>query len=147
PMTDREPGAPDDALTPEETDEEPLPDEGFDDADVDDEADADGLEDEEEEIDERPAAAAPGRRGSITSAEARRSGPAGPSVSERAVHLDDRASAIFVLGIVATFVGIVLYALLAGEAGFFTPLATETPFPTEAPSASVSASPSAAPSA
>jgi hypothetical protein len=179
PMTDREPGAPDDALPADETTDEPLPDEELpgddgtfqdanpadsaetaDDAaaeaesdeaaDAEDEDEADY--DDEEEADETPVVA-PARGGRGGAAAAGRTAPAGPSVAERAVHLEDRASAIFVLAIVATFVGILLYGMLAGGAGFFTPLPTpsptptEEPIPSESPSGSPSASPSTSPAA
>ncbi len=179
-MTDREPGAPDDALPADETTGEPFPDEElpgddgtFQDANPDDAADDDAEAEEaeaaaeEDEANEAEAAAddedeyedeegaeeplvvpARGGRGGAAAAEARRGGPAGPSVAERAVHLEDRASAIFVLAIVATFVGILLYGMLAGGDGFFTPLPTPSPTPTEEPipSDEPSESPSASPS-
>lgn len=182
-MTDREPGTPDDAPPADESQPDPFADEataaddafdsseeepavGYFDAEGPDDESADANaaddegasdEDEEEAEEDLRAAAAPAGRGSrITSGGQPRPGTsaAGPSVSERAVHLDDRASALFVLAIVATFVGIFLYGMLAGSSGFFTPLPTETPFveETESPSASpsiepsVSASPSVSPS-
>jgi hypothetical protein len=71
---------------------------------------------------------------------------AGPSASEIAVHIDDRISAIFVLAVIAVFIGILLYGLLAGSGGVLTPPSpSPSPIPSAAPSASPS--PSAAPSA
>jgi hypothetical protein len=68
--------------------------------------------------------------------------------SERAVRIDDRASQIFVIGVVATFVGIVLFAMLWGAGGFFTtPHVSPSPSPSAAVSASASPSSSLQPSA
>lgn len=75
--------------------------------------------------------------------------PAAPlTPSERAVHISDRASQVFVLAATLTFVGILVYALAGGAGGFFTPLPTPSPSVevTESPSASPSASPSVSPS-
>jgi hypothetical protein len=58
--------------------------------------------------------------------------------SERAVRIDDRASQIYVIGVVATFVGILLFGMLGGQRGFFT-TAPPSPSPSsEVPSASAS---------
>ena len=62
--------------------------------------------------------------------------------SERAVHISDRASQVFVLAATLTFVVILLYALFAGAGGFLTPLPTPTPEVSESPSGSPSVSPS-----
>jgi hypothetical protein len=151
-MTDREPGAPDDALPADETNGDPFPDEVFlDDADVDEGSDdrAESAQDDEEEGaadegDEGAPVWEPAARGSKagSSGDVRRAGPAGPGVAERAVHLSDRASAIFVIGIVLTFVGILVYGMLAGSSGFLTPLPTPGPTPTEEPIPSDSLEPS-----
>jgi hypothetical protein len=68
--------------------------------------------------------------------------------SERAVHISDRASQVFVLAATLTFIGILVYALAGGAGGFFTPVATPSPSVevSESPSASPSASPSVSPS-
>jgi hypothetical protein len=67
--------------------------------------------------------------------------------SERAVRIDDRASQIYVVGVVATFVGILLFAMLWGARGFFTTV-PPSPSPSLAvPSGSASPSASALPSA
>jgi hypothetical protein len=167
-MTDREPGAPDGELPADDTygdlfQDDPPADESTDaDAENGDGAEADETEEldeaadeaaydadaEDEADDEAAGAAAVAVGGSrITSkTETRGAVPAGQSVAERAVHLTDRASAIFVVAVVLTFVGILLYGMLAGSAGFFTPLATPAPTPTEAPIPSESAQPSAEPS-
>jgi hypothetical protein len=71
-----------------------------------------------------------------------RAAPMAPSVSEQAVRVDDRASAVFVLGVVAVFVGILLYGMLFGHAGFLTGLLA-TPTPTEVATPVVSVSPGA----
>jgi hypothetical protein len=63
--------------------------------------------------------------------------------SERAVRIDDRASQVYVIGVVATFLGIILFAMLWGAGGFFT---TPPASPSPSPSASASAGPSASPS-
>ena len=68
--------------------------------------------------------------------------------SERAVRIGDRASQTYVVGVVATFVGIVLFAMLWGAGGFFTtPHASPSPSPSAAVSASASPSSSLQPSA
>jgi len=68
--------------------------------------------------------------------------------SERAVRIGDRASQAFVVGVVATFVGIVLFAMVWGAGGFFTtPHASPSPSPSAASSASASPSSSLQPSA
>lgn len=77
-----------------------------------------------------------------------------PSVSEQAVRVHDRASGVFVIGVIAVFVAILLYGMLLGHGGFIsnlmpTPTPPPTPVPTvsAAPSASAGASESPAPSA
>jgi hypothetical protein len=75
-----------------------------------------------------------------------------PSISEQAVHINDRASAVFVLAMIGVFVAIFGYALLFGQGGFVsnmlpTPTPVITPAPTATPTADPSASASAAPSA
>ncbi len=67
--------------------------------------------------------------------------------SERAVRIDDRASQLYVVGVVATFVGILLFGMLWGTRGFFTTV-PPSPSPSLAlPSGSASPSPSVLPSA
>lgn len=81
---------------------------------------------------------------------------AAPSVAQEAVHVQDRASAIFVIGLVGVFVAIIGYGLLFGHSGLISgALATPKPIPTVpasvapsvAPSASAAPSVSVAPSA
>jgi hypothetical protein len=68
--------------------------------------------------------------------------------SERAVRIDDRASQVYVLGVVATFVGILLFGMLWGTGGFFTtPPASPSPSPSASAGASASPSISLQPSA
>jgi hypothetical protein len=71
------------------------------------------------------------------------------TASDIAVHVDDRASAIFVIGVIAVFVLILLNAVVLGKGGLLTPIPSPTPVPslmpgTQAPppSAPASASPS-----
>ena len=71
-----------------------------------------------------------------------------PSLSEQAVHINDRASAVFVLAMVGVFVAIFGYALLFGQGGFVsnllptpTPVVTPVPTPTAAPTAAPSVTP------
>ncbi|MHB8399740.1 MAG: hypothetical protein ACYDCI_12550 [Candidatus Limnocylindrales bacterium] len=68
--------------------------------------------------------------------------PAGPTISEQAVHIEDRSSRFFVIGVVATFVLIFAYGVLGGPNGLITKA-----IPAPSASASAPASPSAAPSA
>lgn len=103
---------------------------------------------------EAAAAAAAGRAGAGARIRglARRAAPAGESPStpsEVAVRIDDRISQVFVVGVIVVFAAILLYGLLFGAAGVFTPLPTPSPVPSAsapAPSGSESAAPSAAPS-
>jgi hypothetical protein len=82
-------------------------------------------------------------------------GPATPAraqtASDIAVHVDDRASGIFVIGVIAIFVLIFLNAVVLGKGGFLTPIPTPRPVASAAPAASVapiaSASPAASPQA
>ena len=74
-----------------------------------------------------------------------------PSISEQAVHISERASAVFVLAMVGIFVAIFGYALLFGQGGFVsnllpTPTPVVTPAPTPAPTAAPTAEPTIAPS-
>ncbi|HEY5436140.1 MAG TPA: hypothetical protein VIK13_12975 [Candidatus Limnocylindrales bacterium] len=63
-----------------------------------------------------------------------------PSVSAQAVHVNDRASAVFVLASIGVFVALFAWALLFGHGGFVTNvMATPTPAPTATPAASPSA--------
>ena len=69
-------------------------------------------------------------------------------MSDQAVHVDDRASAIFVIAVVGVFIAIFGYALLFGYSGLASGLLPKaTPTPTvevsESPAASESVSPSA----
>jgi hypothetical protein len=84
----------------------------------------------------RPGAPGPRRRPTTPAQRA-------PSPSEIAVHVREDWSKAFVIVTAAVYIGILLYGLLFGHGGFFTPLAAPTPIPTEAPSASPSAEPSA----
>ena len=113
---------------------------------------AEGLEDEEEDEEEperrtTPATSAAdsrptGRR--ARNRDAAKVAQAAPSVSEQAVKIHDRASAVFVLGLVAVFAVILGNGMLGGNGGFLTDmLATPTPLITSAP---VTASPVAVPS-
>ena len=70
-----------------------------------------------------------------------------PTPSEKAVHVREDVSKVFVIAAVAVFVAILLNGLLFGTGGLFTPIATPSPSPSAAPSASASAGPSASPSA
>ncbi len=73
---------------------------------------------------------------------------AAPSVAQEAVHVSDRASAVFVVVVVGVFVAIILYGLLFGHSGFVTDvMATPTPVPTVPATAAPTVAPSAAPSA
>ena len=70
------------------------------------------------------------------------------TASDIAVHVDDRASAIFVIAVIAVFVLILLNAVVLGKGGLLTPIPSPKPIPslvpgTQAPppSASASASP------
>jgi hypothetical protein len=73
---------------------------------------------------------------------------AAPSVAQEAVHVSDRASAVFVIVVVGVFVAIILYGLLFGHSGFVTDvMATPTPVPTVPATAAPTVAPSAAPSA
>ena len=71
------------------------------------------------------------------------------TASDIAVHVDDRASAIFVIAVIAIFVLILLNAVVLGKGGLLTPIPSPKPIPslvpgTQAPppSAAASASPS-----
>ncbi len=66
----------------------------------------------------------------------------GLSPSEIAVHVSDRASAVFVVAVVAVFIAIFAYGLVGGVGGFLTPLPTLAPLASPSPSPVVSASPS-----
>jgi hypothetical protein len=59
------------------------------------------------------------------------------SLSELAVHVDDRISAIFVLAVIAVFIAILVYGIVGGVGG----VVTGTPTPTPSPSPTASASP------
>jgi hypothetical protein len=73
-----------------------------------------------------------------------------PTPSEIAVKIDDRISALFVIVVVATFAGILLYGMLLGAGGTFTPLKSPSPepslvAPSESPGASGSSGGSSSP--
>src|ERR1700690_1416655 len=55
------------------------------------------------------------------------------TASDIAVHIDDRASAIFVIGVIAVFVLILLNAVVLGKGGLLTPLPSPTPIPSLVP--------------
>jgi hypothetical protein len=68
-------------------------------------------------------------------------------VSDKAVHVDDRASAVFVIAVVGVFVAIFLYAVLFGSSGLASGLLPKSaPTPTvevsESPAESASVEPS-----
>ncbi len=118
------------------------------------ELDEDEDEDEDEEPETAPAAApgpaAAGTRGGrrARSQPPSKAAPVVASVSEQAVHIGDRASAVFTIGVVGVFVAILLYGMLLGHGGFVTNLmATPTPAPTVVPVASASPSAAASPAA
>jgi hypothetical protein len=72
---------------------------------------------------------------------------AAPSVAQEAVHVQDRASAVFVIVLVGAFVAIIGYGLVFGYAGFVSGiLATPKPVPTIPASVEPSVAPSVAPS-
>jgi hypothetical protein len=64
-----------------------------------------------------------------------------PTSSASAVHIDDRASQVFVIGVAVVFVLIFLNALLLGQGGLLTPLLT----PPATPPAVVTPAPGATP--
>lgn len=90
-----------------------------------------------------PDAAVPGRSMRPGERRAARGKPAAaaPTPSERIVHIEARASRVFVAVTVGVFVLILLNALLLGKGGVLAPAATSTPL------ASVSASPAGSTSA
>ena len=69
------------------------------------------------------------------------------TASDIAVHIDDRASAIFVIGVIAIFVLIFANAVVLGKGGLLTPLPTRAPIASPAPVPSASPAGSAVPSA
>jgi hypothetical protein len=104
----------------------------------------------EDEVDEAApdTAGAVSRRARFGQRLGRGDGAAGAPLvtpSERAVRIDDRASQIYVIGVVATFVGILLFGALGGQHGVFT-TAPPSPSPSSAvPSGSASPGESASP--
>ena len=97
-----------------------------------------------------PAAAAAAAGAAATPTKKRGAQPAPthvPTPSEKAVHVREDVSKVFVIAAVAVFVAILLNGLLFGTGGLFTPIATPSPSPSAAPSASASAGPSASASA
>jgi hypothetical protein len=148
-MTDRQPGTPDEPLpdATDATEPEAEVDEEIVEAEAEDLAagdDAEDLEDEEAEEEAAAAGAAPVVAGT---ARERRS-----AAAKAAEHLPDRdrVSKIFVIVVAVAFSLILLNGIFAGRGGILTPVATETPIPSEtvgpSPSAAPASSPSAAPS-
>jgi hypothetical protein len=144
----------DDTLEPRELGSDEGSDEADDDVDETDDGD-EGEDLDEGDLEPEPravasaAAMAPGgRRG--RDRQQPKNAPVLPSVSEQAVHIGDRASAVFVIGVVGVFVAILLYGLLLGGNGFVTgllatptPIVTAAPVATDSPAVSQSAAPSA----
>ena len=88
---------------------------------------------------EAAAPAAPSRR-KRRNRDAAKALAAAPSVAEEAVHITDRASALFVIGVTLVFVVILLNGMLLGHRGFITEaLATPKPTPVVTPSPAVTA--------
>lgn len=109
----------------------------------------DGLEDDEG-VDDAEAVVAAGAGGRRSRDRKPKAGApvVVPSISEQAVHINDRASAVFVLAMIGVFVAIFGYALLFGQGGFVTnllPTPVVTPAPTPVPSAAPTAAPTIAP--
>ena len=120
---------------------EPEPEAGLDGA-VDEDA-GPGAPVAEPEPEPAVAPAAPSRRKS-RGRDAAKPVAAAPSVAEEAVHITDRASAVFVIGVTLVFVVILLNGMLLGKRGFITQaLATPKPTPGVTASPVASASPSA----
>jgi hypothetical protein len=147
PDPDAEPGAEADSGGPDgdeadfgEPDEADFADE----ADIAAEEDALGAEADDEVLE--AAATATVARGARLGGRLQRSPAAPATPSERAVHISDRTSQVFVIAATLTFVGIVLYAMVAGVGGFLTPRATPTPSVEESESPSASPSLSISPS-
>jgi hypothetical protein len=105
-----------------------------------DEEDALGAEADDEVLE--AAGTATVARGARLGGRLQRSPAAPATPSERAVHISDRMSQVFVIAATLTFVGIVLYAMVGGVGGFLTPRATPTPSAEESESPSASPSPS-----
>jgi hypothetical protein len=110
---------------------------------------ADGLEDDEG-VDDAEAVVAAGAGGRRSRDRKPKAGApvVVPSISDQAVHINDRASAVFVLAMIGVFVAIFGYALLFGQGGFVTnllPTPVVTPAPTPVPSAAPTAAPTIAP--
>jgi hypothetical protein len=55
------------------------------------------------------------------------------TASDIAVHVDDRASAIFVIAVIGVFVLIFLNAVVLGKGGLLTPIPSPTPIPSLVP--------------
>jgi hypothetical protein len=151
-MTDRQPGTPDEPLpdATDATEPEAEVDEEIVEAEAEDLAagdDAEDLEDEEADAAEEAAAAAGAAPVVAGTARERRS-----AAAKAAEHLPDRdrVSKIFVIVVAVAFSLILLNGIFAGRGGILTPVATETPIPSEtvgpSPSAAPAGSPSAAPS-
>jgi hypothetical protein len=151
-MTDRQPGTPDEPLpdATDATEPEAEVDEEIVEAEAEDLAagdDAEDLEDEEAAAAEEEAAAAGAAPVVAGTARERRS-----AAAKAAEHLPDRdrVSKIFVIVVAVAFSLILLNGIFAGRGGILTPVATETPIPSEtvgpSPSAAPASSPSAAPS-
>lgn len=67
-------------------------------------------------------------------------------VPDRAIHINDRASKVFVLLAAVAFAVILLNGMLFGVGGAFTPYVSPSPSPSPSPSVSASPSSSASPS-
>ena len=164
--TDRDPKLPDDAAEaddgfeddePEQLDADGNPVE--DDADDDDESDYAAIAADYTAQHDYGRSSGSGDRGDAAGGDSaistgrgsrdreRQSARSGLSPSEVAVHVSDRVSAVFVVVVVAVFIGILGYGLLGGQGGFLTPLPTPAPLPSATPSAAPSTAPSEAPSA
>ena len=158
-MTDRQPGTPDEPV-PDATEPQPEIDDEIveaesedlaagDDAEtiVDEDGAEDDLEDEEaeQEADEEAAAAAAAGAAPVAAGTARERRAAAAKAAE---HLPDRdrISKIFVGVVAVVFALILLNGIFAGRGGILTPVATDTPIPSETVGLSPSTAPSVAPS-
>ena len=145
-MTDRQPGTPDEPLpdATDATEPEAEVDDEIVEAEAEDLAAGDGAEDLEDEEAAAAAGAAPVVAGTARERRA--------AAAKAAEHLPDRdrVSKIFVIVVAVAFSLILLNGIFAGRGGILTPVATETPIPSEtvgpSPSAAPAGSPSAAPS-
>ena len=145
------------AATREPSDADDAADDADDEEDEEDEEDD---EDEEDEEDAAPAgataataaaattAAAGRRRASRTPAPVTDARSRTTTGEEEIPYIDDRVSKIWVGAIASIFVLILLYGLLFGKSGMFSPPPpTDEPLPTDTPVPSLTAAPSTSPSA